>query len=216
MSCYFLESTAFAKLFVQEPGTDALIRLMETVEDNRKLIAASTPLEVYAAIRRRERAGDISPEDAASALEILRLEAARMVQEPLNPAVLEAARQLSIAPTCAGPTPCNWAPRSSPATCFRARRSSLSRLRSACWKLRKPRDSTSWTRCRNRCSGQSSKRGLRAEPIHSSFVPFHPQAVCLRLPANRVRPGCLARLFGQVVLGIACAQLRLQFSFGEP
>lgn len=94
MSCYFLESTAFAKLFVQEPGTDALIRLMETVEDNRKLIAASAPLEVYAAIRRRERAGDISSVDASAAFEILRIEAARMVQEPLNPAVLEAARQL--------------------------------------------------------------------------------------------------------------------------
>ena len=94
MSCYFLESTAFAKLFVQEPGTDALIRLMENVEDNRKLIAASAPLEVYAAIRRRARAGSISPEDANSALDILRVEAARMVQEPLNPAVLEAARQL--------------------------------------------------------------------------------------------------------------------------
>ena len=94
MSLYFLEATAFAKLFVQEPGTVALIRLMETVEDNRKLISAGTPLEVYAAIRRRERMGDISPTDAAGALEILRLEAARMVQQPLNPAVLEAARQL--------------------------------------------------------------------------------------------------------------------------
>jgi len=94
LSCYFLESTAFAKLFVQEPGTDALIRLMEAVEDNRKLIAACAPLEVYSAIRRRERAGDISAESAAVALEILRLESARMVQEPLNPAVLEAARQL--------------------------------------------------------------------------------------------------------------------------
>jgi predicted nucleic acid-binding protein len=94
LSCYFLESTAFAKLFVQEAGTDALIRLMEAVEDNRKLIAACAPLEVYAAIRRRERSGDISAEDATAALEILRLEAARMVQEPLNPAVLEAARQL--------------------------------------------------------------------------------------------------------------------------
>ena len=94
MSCYFLEATAFAKLFVQETGTDALIRLMEDVEDNRKLISASTPLEVYAAIRRRERAGDISVEDATAALDILRIEAARMVQEPLNPAVLEAARQL--------------------------------------------------------------------------------------------------------------------------
>jgi predicted nucleic acid-binding protein len=67
---------------------------MEAVEDNRKLISASTPLEVYAAIRRRERAGDIAAEDATAALESLRLEAARMVQEPLNPAVLEAARQL--------------------------------------------------------------------------------------------------------------------------
>jgi predicted nucleic acid-binding protein len=94
VSCYFLEATAFAKLFVQEQGTGALIRLMEAVEDNRKLISASTPLEVYAAIRRRERTGDISAEDATTALEILRIEAARMVQEPLNPAVLEAARQL--------------------------------------------------------------------------------------------------------------------------
>ena len=94
MSCYFLEATAFAKLFVQEQGTDALIRVMEAVEDNRKLISASTPLEVYAVLRRRQRAGGISAEDATAALDILRLEAARMVQQPLNPAVIEAARQL--------------------------------------------------------------------------------------------------------------------------
>jgi len=94
VTCYFLESTAFVRLFVQEPGTETLVRLMESIEDNRKLIAASAPLEVYAAIRRRERAGGISPENAAAALDVLRIEAARMVQEPLNPAVLEAARQL--------------------------------------------------------------------------------------------------------------------------
>ena len=45
MSFYFLEATAFAKLFVREAGTDALIKLMETAEDNRKLISAATPLE---------------------------------------------------------------------------------------------------------------------------------------------------------------------------
>lgn len=94
MSFFFLEATAFAKLFVREPGTDALIRLMETVEDNRKLISAATPLEVYAAIRRRERAGQITPEAAVTAFESLRVEAARMVQQPLNPGVIEAARQL--------------------------------------------------------------------------------------------------------------------------
>ena len=94
MNSYFLESTAFVKLFVQGPGTDALIRLMESIEDNRKLISASAPLEVYSALRRRERSGEISPQNATAALEILRMETARMVQQPLNPAVLEAARQL--------------------------------------------------------------------------------------------------------------------------
>ena len=94
MSFYFLEATAFVKLFVREPGTESLIGMMETAEDNHKLISASTPLEIYAVIRRRERAGDIAQEDATSALSVLRLESARMVQQPLNPAVLEAARQL--------------------------------------------------------------------------------------------------------------------------
>jgi predicted nucleic acid-binding protein len=94
VSFFFLEATAFAKLFVRGPGTDALIQRMEALEDNCKLIAASTPLELYAAIRRRERVGEIASEDASAALEILRLEAARMVQQPLNPAVLEMARQL--------------------------------------------------------------------------------------------------------------------------
>ncbi len=94
MSCYFLETTAFVRLFVQETGTDELIRLMSNTDDNGKLISAAAPLEVYAAIRRRERAGDIPAQQANEALDILRLEAARMVQQPLNPAVLEAARQL--------------------------------------------------------------------------------------------------------------------------
>ncbi|HEU5352728.1 MAG TPA: type II toxin-antitoxin system VapC family toxin [Terracidiphilus sp.] len=94
MSCYFLETTAFARLFVREPGSDALVRLMESVEDNRRLIAASAPLEVHAAIRRMERAGGLSAADAAAALEMLNAEAARVVQEPLNPAVLETARRL--------------------------------------------------------------------------------------------------------------------------
>jgi uncharacterized protein len=94
VSFYFLEATAFAKLFVRETGTDALIELLEPVEDNRKLISAATPLEVYAAIRRCERAGKIAPEAAERALELVRSESARMVQQPLNPAVLELARQL--------------------------------------------------------------------------------------------------------------------------
>lgn len=94
MICYFLDTTAFAKLFVEEKGTSTVIQLMESVEDNRKLISASTPLEVYAALLRQERAGSLAHEDSEAARGILRTEAARMVQQPLNPAALEAARQL--------------------------------------------------------------------------------------------------------------------------
>ena len=82
MNCYFLDSTAFIKLFVQEAGTDSVIRLMEATEDNRKLISAGTPLEVYAALKRRERSGGIAAEDSEAARTILRIEAARMVQQP--------------------------------------------------------------------------------------------------------------------------------------
>jgi predicted nucleic acid-binding protein len=93
VTCYFLDSTAFIKLFVQEAGTEAIIKLMEATEDNRKLISAGTPLEVYAALKRRERTGGLAAEDSEAARNILRVEAARMVQQPLNPAVLEAARR---------------------------------------------------------------------------------------------------------------------------
>ena len=52
-----------------------------------------------------------------------------MVQQPLNPAVLEAARQLLDRTTCVGQMPCNWARRWRRATCFKARRSCLCLLR---------------------------------------------------------------------------------------
>ena len=94
MNCYFFELTAFFRLFVKEPGTDAMMRLIESLEDNRKLIAASTPLEVYAGIRRRERSNSISSADATLALEILRTESARLVQQPLNPSVLDTAKHV--------------------------------------------------------------------------------------------------------------------------
>ena len=142
MSFYFLEATAFAKLFVREPGTDALIRLLETVEDNRKLISAATPLEVYAAIRRRERSGQIAPEAAAAALELLRVEAARMVQQPLNPGVLEAARQLLDRTSLRWPEAFNSAPRSLRETCFPAPQSPSSPPHLPCWMRPKPRGST--------------------------------------------------------------------------
>jgi hypothetical protein len=94
MNRCFLDSTAFVKLFVQEPGTQALIDRLESMEDNAKLISAITPIEVAAAILKRERAGDIRPEDGEMARASLRHESTRIIQQPLNPAVLEASLRL--------------------------------------------------------------------------------------------------------------------------
>lgn len=94
MASYFLDATALIPLFVRGAGTDFMMRLMEQTEDNRKLIAAGTPIEVYAALKRGELEGAISERDGGEARGILRMESARMVQQPLNPAVLEAARQM--------------------------------------------------------------------------------------------------------------------------
>uniref|UniRef100_E6Q0B1 PIN domain-containing protein n=1 Tax=mine drainage metagenome TaxID=410659 RepID=E6Q0B1_9ZZZZ len=94
MASYFLDATALIPLFVRGLGTDFMMRLMDETEDNRKLIAAGTPLEVYATLKRGELEGVISEQDGAEARGILRMESARMVQQPLNPAVLEAARQM--------------------------------------------------------------------------------------------------------------------------
>jgi hypothetical protein len=62
------------------------------------------------------------------------MEAARMVQEPLNPAVLEAARQLLDRTTLRWPDTLQLAPRWWPAICSRAPRSSSSPPRRSCSK----------------------------------------------------------------------------------
>jgi predicted nucleic acid-binding protein len=92
LTYYFLESSAFAKLFVFEQGSAALIRLMEQVDDSRKLVSSLASLEVRSAIRRRQRAGDILPSDADQALDGLRAECTRIVEQPVIPAVIEGAR----------------------------------------------------------------------------------------------------------------------------
>lgn len=94
MTLYFLESSALAKLFVAEPGSDRMIELLEPLAQPQKLISSLGPLEVRAAIRRRERAGDLSPQHASQALEALTSEAASMTEQMMNASVMEAAKQM--------------------------------------------------------------------------------------------------------------------------
>jgi uncharacterized protein len=92
LTCYFLESSALAKLFVFENGSEPLIRLLDTVDDSQKLVSSLASLEVRSAIRRRERAGEILPSDAAQALDALEAESLRIVEQPVTPAVIDVAR----------------------------------------------------------------------------------------------------------------------------
>jgi uncharacterized protein len=92
LTCYFLESSGFAKLFVLEQGSRPLILMLENVDDSQKLVSALASLEVRSAIRRRQRAGDILPADADSALVNLDAESIRIVEQPVGPAVIDVAR----------------------------------------------------------------------------------------------------------------------------
>lgn len=92
MTYYFLESSAIAKLFVFEKGSEQLIRLLEEVDDPRKLISALATVEVRSAIRRRQRAGEILASDADHAVRGLEEECARIVEQPVSPTVIDAAR----------------------------------------------------------------------------------------------------------------------------
>jgi predicted nucleic acid-binding protein len=94
MSYFFIESSALIKLFVQEPGSQPLIDLLDPVEDNRKLIASIASVEVRSAIRRRQRSGDLTDEHTEIALEQMLIHCSRMIEQPAQPLVLEAARDL--------------------------------------------------------------------------------------------------------------------------
>jgi uncharacterized protein len=89
---YFLESSAFAKLFVVEQGSEPLIRLLEQVDNSRVLVSALAWLEVRSAIRRRERAGEIPSSEADQALENLEAEFTRIVEQPVSSAVIDVGR----------------------------------------------------------------------------------------------------------------------------
>ena len=59
MALYYLETSALVKLYVREPGTDRLLKLATTPAAHQFAILAIAQAELYSAVRRRERAGDL-------------------------------------------------------------------------------------------------------------------------------------------------------------
>ena len=59
MASYYLETSALVKLYVREPGTDKMLGLARTCGPRKMTVLALSRVEFRAAIRRRERSGDI-------------------------------------------------------------------------------------------------------------------------------------------------------------
>lgn len=95
MALYYLDTSALVKLYVQEPGTDRLLRLVRESEENRMIVLALSTVEVRSAIRRRQRTGDIDPDTASFILDALQshLEG-RFLRQPLNDTVLDGASEM--------------------------------------------------------------------------------------------------------------------------
>lgn len=94
MTLYFLESSAFAKLFVLEQGSKALIRLLDRVPDSQKRVSSLASLEVRSAIRRRQRLKEIRPADADQALTAVDAEVRRISQQSVTSAVVSTAQTI--------------------------------------------------------------------------------------------------------------------------
>lgn len=95
MAVYYLETSALVKLYVLEPGTDWLLRLVNARSGDRFAVLAVSPVEARSAIRRRERAGDIDSKTANLILDRLRrhMETTFLVQTLTN-SVLDAALEI--------------------------------------------------------------------------------------------------------------------------
>jgi uncharacterized protein len=72
MAAYFFDSSALAKRYVTEKGTVWVQALVDLSAGHEIYVAHITVVELISAIKRRKRAGDLTPDVAAGALADLR------------------------------------------------------------------------------------------------------------------------------------------------
>ena len=67
MGVYYLDTSALVKLYVREAGTRQMMTLASPAQGHTLAVLGLTRVEFRAAVRRRERAGDL-PQDSADGL----------------------------------------------------------------------------------------------------------------------------------------------------
>jgi hypothetical protein len=92
LSFYFLDTSALVKLYVEEPGTDRLLRLVSNTSDDRFAVLSLSIVEARSAIRRRQRAGDIDQDSANFVLDSLQKHMeSRFLRQGVNDTLIDTA-----------------------------------------------------------------------------------------------------------------------------
>jgi len=95
LALYYLETSALVKLYVREPGTERLLRLVSRTNNHRFAVLTLSRVEFHSAIRRREREGDIDPVMARGLLNRFGAHMeAKFVKQVINDSVIDLAASL--------------------------------------------------------------------------------------------------------------------------
>ncbi len=92
MAAYFLDTSALAKLYIRETGTEQMVRLAVRADGPQLIILSLSRVELRSAIRQRVRSRELTQENAEAALAHFgeHLGTVFLVQ-PITEAVLERA-----------------------------------------------------------------------------------------------------------------------------
>jgi len=82
------------KLFIAEPGSKKMLRFASVEDDRNKVVSALAHVEARSAICRLRQGKSITPAETSAALDALADDLRRMIEQPVNPPVLEAASTL--------------------------------------------------------------------------------------------------------------------------
>ena len=95
MASYYFDTSALLKLYIDEQGTEEVLRLFEGPIPSEMAIVGLTVLECRSAIRRRERSGEIVKLDADQAIDRIENDAlSKYFVQPLTDLVFSEARRL--------------------------------------------------------------------------------------------------------------------------
>ena len=95
MALFYLETSALVKLYVREPGTEQLLKLVSRTGNHRFAVLTLSKVEFHSAIRRREREGDIDPLLAHRLLDRFgKHMETKFVKQVMNESVLDLAASL--------------------------------------------------------------------------------------------------------------------------